>query len=446
MSSLQAKIRVLSVISLSLLATAFSATLVPGVAHAQEEAPPTPPAQPEVTPPPPALAPADPTPAAEPEPLVTPPPVASDTLVGPNAPLKDEPTAAPGEKAESKLPFRGSTFLFDQSMTTQTAHLETDPQQSYVPLYEMWLSFRPRYHFTDKLSFRGRFDYYKEFTNSGETAKYRQDVFGDIWTDLVYSTPVPAISKNLKVSAGIRALWPTSKESQGNGVFVTGGLTSGANYKINLKGETAKFLNDAHVAVSVAYGHPFSRATTPTESSFGYTRQDTEGRSFVSDQLRGGTLTNHSLLTVLDTGLQITPKFSLTLDMILINKWRYAPKGDVTIPVTGGSASVPRSSDAPLFSQNTWFVAGVSYDIMDEIGLSLGYYNLANALAQNGQRRGIVGGDNIWWSPDARVYFDITANLDKIYERFVGVKANKSTTAKAPPPRVQIDPARLGAL
>ncbi len=52
----------------------------------------------------------------------------------------------------------------------------------------------------------------------------------------------------------------------------------------------------------------------------------------------------------------------------------------------------------------------------DEIDLSLGYYNLANAIAPDGQRRSLFGADNVWWSPDARVFFDITANLDALFD------------------------------
>ena len=42
------------------------------------------------------------------------------------------------EKKESTFPVSGrSVLLFDQSMTTQTAQLNTSPQLSFVPLYEL---------------------------------------------------------------------------------------------------------------------------------------------------------------------------------------------------------------------------------------------------------------------------------------------------------------------
>ena len=82
-------------------------------------------------------------------------------------------------------PFRGSAFFLEQSVTTQTAAVGMTPQ-SYVPLYELWLSFRPRWWFDPHWSVRLRFDYTKELTNDQPTTTYRQDVFGDTWTDGVY--------------------------------------------------------------------------------------------------------------------------------------------------------------------------------------------------------------------------------------------------------------------
>ena len=391
------------------------------------------------------VAPASPsTPASTPPQMEPPPPPAenaapsppddalgSGTVAGPSTLKKDESSvnSVEEEKKESKLPFRGSAFIFDQSASTQTAHLDTSPQLSYVPVYEWWLSFRPRYYLSEKVYVSGRLDYYKEFTNSNQTTKYREDVIGDVWADLVYSTKVPAISKYTKAAIGARIKLPTSKESQDQGVIVQGGATASVKQGIPIRGESAKVLNDAHVGLSFWYNHPFTQATTGTNGSLNYTRQDTDGRSFISDQLSGSMLTNHTLVTALDTGLQITPKLSLTLDMILINNWRYTPK-DTTISTTGGVPyTVPRSPNDTNFVASAWFLASIDYELIDELSLGLGYYSLANQLGPDGQRRTVFGRENFWWSPDARVFFDITANLDKIYEFASG---KKTTTPKPP--------------
>jgi hypothetical protein len=358
------------------------------------------------------------------------------------AAAKDEPAAQAEEKKESTLPFRGSAIVFDQSMTTQTAHLDTSPQLSYVPLYEWWISFRPRWYFNEHLYLWARFDYYKELTNSQETTLYRQDVFGDIWSDLRYTSAVPAINKNFKATAGIRAKWPTSLESQGNGIYITPGVFGSAQQKITINGASAKTFNEAELSASVTYEHPFSRATTPTNPSLHYARQSTDERSFtfLDNQLSGQMLVNHTLLASLHAGLNITPKLSTSLDMIWINQWHYPSTGDVTVPLAGGGVFVPRSADDTIFTQRTWFIANVSYDLFDEMSLGLGYYNLASVIAPNGQRRGIAGGDVVWWSPDARVFFDVTVNLDRFYEFVSGAKGKneqKPTPAQRTADRVR---------
>jgi hypothetical protein len=374
---------------------------------------------------------------------------ATVTIAGESQAQKDEAAASKSEaeKKEPDLPFRGSIFFFDQSVTTQTAHVDTSPQLSYVPLYEWWFSFRPRWYFTKpdpekaQVFLSGRWDMTKEMTNNQSTTYYREDLFGDVWLNFGTKVPLHSITQGTSVMAGLRTLWPVSKESQANGYYVQGGVTGGLEQKVPLRGESASYLNSVTFMAAAWYNHPFSRATTPTSGGFQYVRQDTDGRSFVSDQIRGSTLVNHQLNLTGEGRLAITPKFSFTLDAILINQWHYAPKQDATVvPITNGSVSVPPAANAQEHTVNTWMILAFDYDLIDELSLALGYYNLANELAPNGQRRGIVGGDNIWWSPDARFFFTVTANLDAIYMRASGKTADepkKAAGPKLPPPGLQ---------
>ncbi len=412
-------------------------------AQDQAPAPAAPPAAP-ATPPPPA---AEPTPAAAdpaPAPVADTPAGTGTDQVDPAIGIaatqtqKDEAQAAanPDKKDEDKNPIRGSTLLLDQSMTTNTAHLEPSQQLSYVPTYEWWVSFRPRYYITDHLYYSLRADYYKEFTNSNQTTNYREDVFGDIWNTLGYKAPISEKLKNTKYSLSVQALLPTSKESQDAGIYVTVGAGAGIAQDIKLNGEDAKFFPGMHVGLSALYRHPFSKATVATNGDLNYTRQSVEGFSFLSDQLSGSTLTNHTLYAFVDAGIDITKKLSFSADMIWINGWKYAPADNQSVETATGNAAVPRGSDATTFTQSTWFIADIDYELIDEITLGLGYYNLQNVIAPDGTRRGIFSGDNVWWSPDARVFFDITANIDKVYERFAGTK-KPASTATTPQPTKQ---------
>jgi hypothetical protein len=355
--------------------------------------------------------------------------VAPAPAVAPRKDTSQKAMTKEDEEKESKNHFRNTTLLFDQSASTQTARLST--AQSYIPSYDWWVSFRPRYWFNENVYVSARFDYYKEFTNAQTTTYYREDVFGDIWTDAVYTTKLP-FSKNTRVSGGARFKFPTSKESYDQGIYLHAGVTGSVKQTFPLLGESAKALNDAHLGLSLWYDHPFSRATTPTNPGLDYVRADTDLRSFQSDQLTGGTLVKHGLTTVFDSGLQITPKLALTVDMIFVNNWHYSPTAtNVTVQGQQKTLDIGSSAQNTTYTVTTWFLASLDYDLVDELSLDLGYYNLTGEIAPDGVRRGIFSSDNVFWSPDgARVFLGITGNLDKIYEWASGQKA-KNASARA---------------
>ena len=435
------------------VALVAASSLIPSAALAAQD--PAPPAQP-VVPAQPAdpaqpAAPVQPTTGAQPAPTTTQPspaaaPAATDAK--PTDPKAAEPSGvslslttespaprdqASGEtdkkKDEKKLAWRGSTLMFDQNMSSQTTHLDPATQQTYVGSYEWWISFRPRYYFTEKLNLNMRFDYYKDLTNAESTTYKHEDVFGDIWANLVYS--LPKLSKHTEERVGLRALFPTSKESQAQGIYVTAGATGSISQDVPIRGEEAKYLNSAKFALSAAYTHPFSQSTNPANyGNFTYERQDLDGRATSSSIVSPGNVTNHQVLALIDGELAITPKLLLTLDFITINQWKYLPKDNVSIQsINGASTVVPRDPNATSFKQQVWFIASVGYDVVDEINLSLGYYNLTNALAPDGTRRGVIGANTVWWSPDARVFFDVTANLDKAYLWATGQKESQKKAA-----------------
>jgi hypothetical protein len=348
---------------------------------------------------------------------------AADARAEPFAHVEEDSRGREHVPSGDQDPLRGSTFVFDQSMSLQTVHLDPSAPLSYIPYYGWWLSFRPRWNFNDSVRLQARFDYYKEFTNSQDTTYYREDVFGDIWTDLVYSDRIARHGpwKNTKFTLGLRALWPTSKQSQGSGIYVTLGGFTGLSQKIPIRGDDARALNSGRVGLSVVYLHPFSNATTATDyGNFAAISQSDSGTPISSDQLTGLTLSSHVLFAIAEASLQITPKLDIAASAIWINQWHYAPP-PATVSTLTGNVTVPRFNDQQ-FSQFFWLVAAIDYEIFDEVSLGAGYYNLANVIGLNGALRSpfLGGEDNAFWSPDAAFFFDVTANLDKIWERASG--------------------------
>jgi hypothetical protein len=133
--------------------------------------------------------------------------------------------------------------------------------------------------------------------------------------------------------------------------------------------------------------------------------------------------TENSVYVSFSGGLQITPKLGFSASYIVLNFWRYTPK-DVTVATSTGPAEPQRISNPVHYDAQTWGMVSFDYEAMDEMTVSLGYYNLSGQLDPNGQRR------NPLWSPDARIFFTLTGNLDAIYERFRTKPAAPVETAR----------------
>jgi len=72
--------------------------------------------------------------------------------------------------------------------------------------------------------------------------------------------------------------------------------------------------------------------------------------------------------------------------------------------------AVPMNVDDPqTYGVTTWLTAALGYALRDELTISLGYYNLANQIGPDVQRR------SPFWSPNARAFLTVTGNLDVIY-------------------------------
>jgi hypothetical protein len=274
---------------------------------------------------------------------------------------------------------------------------------------------RPRYWFDEHWSVRARFDYTKELTNAQTTTAYRQDVFGDLWTDVVYATPIDPVWKRTLVDAGLRAVWPTSLSTEASGTYVQTGVRAGAAHEFEIHGDSAPWLNNAHLALRTVYLHSFGNATTPTDyGTFTFTRQNVDEFSFISDQIAGQTNVSDLVWLVLEAGLQIAPRLSLSGFGVLFNQWHYNPSV-ATVATATGPYTVP-GGPGPQFTQNIWLVGSLDWLILDELELSAGYYNLAGSIAPDGRQRDFFGPETFWWSPDARLFFSATANLDVLYD------------------------------
>ncbi|HMI86104.1 MAG TPA: hypothetical protein VK550_18545 [Polyangiaceae bacterium] len=346
------------------------------------------------------------------------------------AATRDARRAAGAEETEQKrAPWRGSTLLFDQSVTTQTLGLGQD-YQSRNDLYEWWFAFKPRYFLLDNekeaLSVNLWMNLYLEFTNSDTTTTRREPVIGPttLWASYAY-TFYEQNGYRTAVSVGPWLTLPTDRAARNAGQLFGLGATGSATQSLPLARPGATALTSMRLGISTIFVHPFNWATTPVNGDIEQLRQDVAGRSIVSDQLRPGMNVANSLTLLFTTGVQLLPRLGFGVSYVLANSWTYAPK-DVPICTVQPTCTEPASIGEPAsFRVRTWALASLDYDAFDEMTVSLGYYNLTSQLGPDGQRR------NPLYSPDARFFLTLTGNLDVIYDRLT------TRTKPAPPTETQ---------
>jgi hypothetical protein len=335
-------------------------------------------------------------------------------------------TAVDSEARRSAL-FRGSTLLFDQSLTTQTVGLGTD-YQTRNPLYEWWFAFKPRYFVyqtaRSALSLNLWMNLYLEFTSSDTTTTKREPVLGptSLWASYAHTVESrPGYRTSFHI--GPRITLPTDKAARNSGQILGIGAIGGIFQAIPFRDKEATVLTTGRLGLTAIYVHPLHRATSPVDGDLGQLRQDIAGRSIVSDQLRPGMNVENSLSVAFSAGVQIVPRLDFGFSYVLLNSWVYTPK-DVPICTVRPDCATPVAVDDPTtYRVSTWALASLDYTVLDEMTVSLGYYNLTSQLGPDGQRR------SPFWSPDARVFLSLIANLDAIYDRLASPRETPTTTS-----------------
>jgi hypothetical protein len=329
-----------------------------------------------------------------------------------SSPTVTRPGAQPEDEAWSR--WRGSILLFDQSMTTQTIGVG-GYYQSYDPTYEWWIAIKPKYtpwmRQKDSVSLNLWMNLYLELTNSDTTTEYRELLLGPTYLWATYNRTLRDVRRyTTGVTIGPRANLPTDKAAYDIGQIVELGALGSASQSFPLRGENAHALTGARLAVGAIYGHPFDRVTAPVNGDLHQLRQDINGLSAIDDQIAGEMNVRDALSVSFLGELQVLRRLNFSLSYVIINQWRYAPTA-TQLPIETGSVGVMSIRDPTTYSVKTWLTSSVSYDLNDELSVSLGYYNLANQLAPDGTRRSPL------WSPSARFFLTLTSNLDAVYRR-----------------------------
>jgi hypothetical protein len=361
-----------------------------------------------------------------------------------NPPTADQgatpPPAQPPASVPKKLLWRGTTLTVDQSVTSETLGVGQD-YQSNNPSYQLWLSFRPRvYLFSDSLpkghsfNVNGRIDMYKEMTNADDTTKHRENYLGDIWLTGAYSIRLTD-SKKYPTTFGFgpRVLLPTSAASRGAGTYITAG--GGASIAQSIALASGDYFSETHVALIGYYTHPFTPATTAVYDDLNRDRIQADGRTGRDNQLSGGYLVNHQLLSILDAGLQLTPKAGFSADLIFLHQWRHGAQssggcdgGGAAIQTQTGvrcAGTAELNGSAQTLRVSAFPVVSFDYQVLDELNLAIGYYTFTNTLKPDGTRRNFI------YAPDSsRFFLTATISLDQVYKAIIGSETQEGAAVQ----------------
>lgn len=318
-----------------------------------------------------------------------------------------------------KLFFRGSIFSVDQSTTPET--LSPGLQLSHLPSTQTWVSLRPRFHLTDTLSLRLRADLTTEWLNGVDTTKKRQPMWGDIWSELMYSG-IPTFG-GVKAIVGVRALWPTSLLSQLRGFYVQLGAVATLARDFNTR------IGGFGLSVVMAGTHPFARSTSGGFLADGntYACMFGEIRGAVCDRIGSAMNSYFNLTAAVSARYSPIEQLSLNLSYVVIDSFLYDTPDATLVDRTGGVTEVPRSAQDQRFRQASWFSASLDYDATSWLGLSAGYY-VVRPIRQPDNTIG-----NPFWSPggNSRLFFSLTFTLDQLYQAIVD-KVSRPAPSPAP--------------
>lgn len=341
------------------------------------------------------------------------------------APQKEEPKPAP-------LRWRGSLFVWDHAVTTQTIGIGAD-YQSHNPTYEMTLRLAPRFYLVDNprntVSARADVRLAREFTNSDTTTERGEWTFLDTELWLAETQTLDA-SEGRHSELVFRApilVFPTSKASYTSGRILGLGAGVGLDHRVPLRGQNAEVLPSLLLRPRVNYTYQFAESVVGTNDAIDRFRLDADGRTVRSDQLTGSALPQHQVVASLrvDTGITSQFEFVTEFGMRYARRYALAESSWVVGPSTG-PVQVDSRADATRWSVSTVFAASLSYVPLDYLEVSAGYINQSLQQGADGRRR------SVFYSPDAQAFLALTVALDALYQRArSGESGESSHTASA---------------
>lgn len=358
------------------------------------------------------------------------PSAAPASSAAPAAPLESAP---PGEVSDSPAPeilrWAGTNLGWGTSASNQ--YFGIGSQTIGTEDYSVFTSFavsggvfvlrRPEH----KLRVSTSIGFDLELTNSNTTTTKNEAVFRDIPLSVTYTGTVLTIGDGDSVGgmaalrdptligrgdhrtwvrAGLTLDLPTSKYSQAVGLDTTLGLGVRARQQVRLRGGDAIAFTHLLASVSAGLTHPFYRTKQATGPI---------GRAGVGSLPPdvGSTHTENIVGVGFRVTLPILRDLQLDTGLSWARIFKYAPTSTGCIQLASGCVEPSPDPAASNELDYTTFDVGLSYLIIRELGVEIGYANSAYVLGANGEQR------DPFYSPNAVFYTDVVFSFDRVYER-----------------------------
>ena len=156
------------------------------------------------------------------------------------------------DEEANQLPFRGSTFTYENIMSAAS---QTNLSAEAAFYYAMSYSFRPRYYLSDWFSLRLRLDIVQELTDASNTTSRREPRVSDTWLYFHFGDLLASVSESVGLGAYLRLVFPTSKGSQARTVMMGATLGTALSY-------TAPVLEGLRLSYGISGTKYFNQQTT----------------------------------------------------------------------------------------------------------------------------------------------------------------------------------------
>jgi len=314
---------------------------------------------------------------------------------------KPEATAEASLEAQEekpKVPWRGSTVSLQNSFTALS--LAPGAELTYNPYYAMTLKLRPSWWFNDNLGVQIWMDVVTELTDSDITTYSREPLLGDLMLRGVYNDIYTIPKADIKISADVFIVTPTSKMSLAR----TSILTLKPGVLLKRKFDVLEGLNLSYTLRFGLYWHRYTTAQRDTPLI--PTCSSTQGGcdAFLNTGIR-------------NTAFQLTQALGVELQLL---EWlsAYMTYGHIIDFLYRIDNDDPRISHQPQEPQNQRYISlfdlGVSYSPLKTLSVSLGYQALYPHLSP----------DSTYYTPFFNrygvIYCDLTLNVEGLIQQIKG--------------------------